>query len=305
VLARSFVSFCCALNLLLAADLGYGQAPTVATALGDIQKTYNFEPSKLSFAEQYKRAPALTALWDRYDRNPRVYREALRTALESANARELLYCDGGMLLLAKSQLAEDLDLGLRSISKCSLAEIEHTPYFYTLHTLAVRGVDTLDLQFRMLAQPRYQVYIVAHSLTLGQDYAFLYPLLVQDEAKYVLRLIERAKTEKNATAAATLIKAIWYAATPEAERALQALVSGATHSPAIRESARKANEQTRFIRSLGADDPKLNQLRELIGSDAGAGEAELRSKRRARMRSVSDEALIELEAYTAFLYRSF
>jgi hypothetical protein len=56
---------------------------------------------------------------------------------------------------------------------------------------------------------------------------------------------------------------------------------------------------------LGAGDPRLNQLRELIGSDADAGEAELRSKRRARMRSVSDEALIELEAYTAFLYRSF
>jgi hypothetical protein len=61
----------------------------------------------------------------------------------------------------------------------------------------------------MLAKPKYQVYIVAHSLTLGQDYAFLYPLLVQEEAKYVPRLFERAKTEKNATAAVTLINAIW------------------------------------------------------------------------------------------------
>ena len=65
------------------------------------------------------------------------------------------------------------------------------------------------------------------------------------------------------------------------------------------------NEQTRFIRSLSGDDVRLHKLRELIGRDAQAGEAELRSKRRARMRSISDEALIELEAYTAFIYQSF
>jgi hypothetical protein len=207
----------------------------VASALADIQKTYNFEPSKLSFDEQYKRAPALSSLWGRYDKAPDAYRDALRKALTSAGARELLYCDGAMLLLAKSQVPEDLDLGLRSIAKCSLAEIEHTPYFYTMHALAVRGVDILDLQFRMLAKPKYQVYIVPHSLTLGQDDAFIYPLLVQDETKYLSRLVDRAKVEKYLQASTTLTKAIWYAATPQAEKSLRSLASNGPYSPAIRD----------------------------------------------------------------------
>jgi len=72
-----------------------------------------------------------------------------------------------MQLLAKSKLPEDLNLGLQSISKCSLAEIEHTPYFYTMHALASRGIDTLDLQFRILAKPKFSAYIVPHALNLG------------------------------------------------------------------------------------------------------------------------------------------
>jgi hypothetical protein len=47
--ANSFLSFCCVLNLLLVADLGYGQTPTVDAAFRDLQSTYNFDPSKLSF----------------------------------------------------------------------------------------------------------------------------------------------------------------------------------------------------------------------------------------------------------------
>jgi len=35
-----------------------------------------------------------------------------------------------------------------------------------------------------------------------------------------------------------------------------------------------------------------------------AREEEIRSNRRARMRAISDEALHELDAYTALLYRS-
>src|SRR5207253_3553412 len=64
------------------------QKPTAATALRNIQNTYDFDPSKLSFEEQAKRAPTLSALWDRYDKTSDVYRDALRTALKTPDARE-------------------------------------------------------------------------------------------------------------------------------------------------------------------------------------------------------------------------
>src|SRR5206468_11472555 len=45
---------------------------------------------------------------------------------------------------------------------------EHTPYFYTMHALASRGIDTLNLQFRILAKPKFSAYIVAYALNLGR-----------------------------------------------------------------------------------------------------------------------------------------
>jgi len=70
-----FFSIFCLLSLPTSA---HAQKPTAATALRDIQNTYNFDPSKLSFEEQAKRAPTLSALWDRYDKTSDVYRDTLR-----------------------------------------------------------------------------------------------------------------------------------------------------------------------------------------------------------------------------------
>ena len=75
-----FFSIFCLLSLPTSA---HAQEPTAATALRDIQNAYNFDPSKLSFEEQAKRAPTLSALWDRYDKTSDVYRDALRTALKT------------------------------------------------------------------------------------------------------------------------------------------------------------------------------------------------------------------------------
>ena len=50
----------------------------------------------------------------------------------------MLYCDGGMLLLAKSRIPDDRLLGLNAVSKCTLSEIQQTPYFYMLQLLAGR-----------------------------------------------------------------------------------------------------------------------------------------------------------------------
>src|SRR5438093_11724223 len=93
-----FFSIFCLLSLPTSA---HAQEPTAATALRDIQNTYNFDPSKLSFEDQAKLALTLTALCDGYDEASDVYLGALRTALHTPDHRELLYCDGRMHLLAQ------------------------------------------------------------------------------------------------------------------------------------------------------------------------------------------------------------
>lgn len=281
------------------------QPAAVDDARRDIQRTYDFEPSTMTFSEQAQRAPELSKLWDRYDKTPETYRAALRAALAADGQRELLYCDGGMLLMAKSKEAADRELGLRSIAKCSFAEIEHTPYFYMMHQLAREGVDTLELQWPMLRKPQYSVFVVQHAMNLGQNYAFMYPLMMQDESRYVPRLVERLKTEADSTAQKTLLTAIFYSATPQAEAALRAIAESDSSFPV--EARAEAAKAVGFIDRVRTE-PLPDRVKLAMaapGIDPDAPQAELRTKRKARMRSVSDEALMELGVYTRLLYRTF
>ena len=277
---------------------------SVEEALQDIRATYDFEPSKMSFDEQARRAPTLSALWSRYARKPETYGPALRTALRTSDGRELMYCDGGMLLLAKQTAPDDQALGLKSLERCSLAEIQHTPYFYTLNALAARGMDTINLQFRILEKPKYSVFIVQHALTLGQDYAFLYPLLIQDEQTYVARIDNRLQAEQEPTAQKSLVRALWYSATAEAENALRTFVASPAASSLAKDDARRLLERTDAERKWPTSNATLKRVLANLGLKNEPAEAELRTKRRARMRSISDEALHDLEAYTTLIYRA-
>ena len=279
------------------------QSQEVSELRADIRATYDFDPSAMTFDEQARRAPSLSGLWDRFAKNPEPYRQALRDELRNEGNRELLYCDGGMLLLAKSDASEDRQLGLDSLRKCSLAEIQHTPYFYTLHRLATRGVDTFDLQARILSKPKYSIFIVQHALTLGQDYAFLYPFLVQQESIYVSRLVALLQASTDATAQRSIIRALWYAATREAEAAVRAASSDVRIAESARADARQLLQGLGTVRTWKEGSPTLKRVREMVRAAPNATDAELRAKRMARMRSISDEALYELEAYTALLYR--
>ncbi len=193
-----------------AAFIALAARASVDEAMRDILKTYDFDPATMSFDEQAARAPTLSKLGSRFEKSHKVYRDALRVLLAQGGAGEMLYCDGGMLLLQNATSVADKGLGLQFIQKCSLAEIQQTPYFHAMHSQALAGVDTIELQYKMLTKPKYQVFIPMHALTLAQDYAFAYPLLVQDEAKYTKRLVEKLETERDPTALNTLLLALWH-----------------------------------------------------------------------------------------------
>jgi hypothetical protein len=302
---RASVALVAAIANLVFASAVHAQSPAIEAARKDIEATYDFDPGTMTFSQQAERAPSLSKLWDRYNRSRDDYAAALRQALAVNGQRELLYCDGGMLLLAKSTLPEDRRLALASVGKCSLAEIEQTPYFYTLHQLAREGFDTLDMQYRMLEKPHYAAYIVAHAMNLGQNYAFIYPLLVQDESGYVPRIMERLKTEADPTAIKTLTMALYYAATPQSEAALRVMArAGSRYPAAVREAAEPMVKRIDEVRSPMTL-PVITTKRLMVGIPGDLSSVDLRARRKARMRSISDEALMELEVYTAMLYRTF
>ncbi|MDH5326960.1 MAG: hypothetical protein OEZ58_08810 [Gammaproteobacteria bacterium] len=283
---------------------GVTQAEKPATiATNDIVATYSFDPTTMSFDEQAKRAPELGKLWSRFHKSPESYRVAMRELLGKDGQSEMLYCDGGMLFLQEARLESDKKLGLKSIMKCSLVEIQHTPYFYTMHREAVAGMDTMELQFRILTKPKYQVFIPHHALTLGQDYAFVYPLLVQDERKYVEQIIDKTKVEKDETALKTLLLALYYAATARSEYTIRSIGNNKQTPPEVQKRAKEMTEQ---IGEMRKNDPtKIHDWlkRNMVEISPSATEPDLRAARRKRMQAISDEALMELDMYTLLIYQ--
>jgi hypothetical protein len=267
-----------------------------------ILKTYDFEPSKMTYDEQVSQSNNLSKLWGMAEKSRTEYIESLRKLLLQPNQHEILYCDGGMLLLSLSQIKDDTSLGIKSLSRCSMAEIEHTPYFYTMHSLANRGIDTFDLQLKMLEKPKYSVFIVPHVLTLGQSYAFTYPLLVQDEKQYISRLLKRLNIEKDATAQQSLALVIWHAATPESEQALTQFLSNPLIAKETSETIKNVLQSLKDIRATNLD-KSFDKDFEYLGINRDSSIETLRQKRRERMRSISDEALEELRFYTALIYQ--
>lgn len=293
---------CALLSLAFAAAVHAQSA--LESARKDIQSTYSFDPGSMTFEQQEARAPSLTRLWDRYDKSPEIYRVALRGVLSAEGERELLYCDGGMLLLVKSKAPDDRHLALASIAKCELSEIEYTPYFHAVYDLAREGFDTLDMQLRFLTRPKFCAVVGRRGLSLPQDYSFLFPLMVQEESRYVGRIAERLKVEDDPTALKSLTLALYYAATPQAEAALRAAARpGSPFSAAAREAAAKMVVRIDEARSATMLIPVT--YRRIVSGIWTGGEADLRAKRNARMRSLSEETLRDLDLYAPMLYRTF
>jgi hypothetical protein len=295
----------CLLILALLLSTGTAQAATAADKAGrDIVKTYAFDPTRMSIEDQEKKVQGLADLWSRFHDNPDDYLPAMRKLLAKQGNTEMLYCDGGMLLLDEATQPADKTLGLQSISKCSLFEIEQAGYFYTLHKEALDGTDTLELQFKMLSKPNFQVYDSLHNLTLDQDFAFVYPLLVQDESRYFNRLADRLKIEQDTTARQTLLAAIYYAATPESEKTLNTVADDKSLPPAVRLRAQVFLKRIADMRKIEPDKIYEWMKQNRFDLSTTASENDLRTARRNRMRDISHDALRELDIYTLLIYQA-
>ena len=252
----------------------------------EIRETYTFRPHELSDRQIQENAKRLDAFWDKAKADSASYVPAIREELGSADAPIFFLYDGSTLLLSLSDTAPDRALALRAISRCDVHDVQPSAYFHQVHGLAVRGEDTTEAALHVLSDPGFTVIVPQHALTLGQDYCLVYMLLPTDPGLWRPRVIERLATETDPTAQRSLLLLLWYDQTPESDAAIG-----------------------RFAASSDKPGPSRERARELLQRNGAAGpfasfratfrsEASIRSARRARMASVSDEALIDLDSLT-------
>jgi hypothetical protein len=254
-----------------------------------IQHTYNFQPHLLSNPEITAKSAVLDQFWTKAKAQPSLYIPALREELGDFKNPPFFLYDGSMLLLSLSDTAEDRQTALAAMARCDLRDVQAKDYFLQVHRIATLNENTTAAAFHILEQPKFQVFIPQHVLTLGQNYMLVYMLLPTDQDYWLQPGLDRLETEHDETAQKSLLLLLWYAQTDAADQAISAFAADASKPSASRTYAKEL---------AGAQDKIGSKERTRA---ANSSEAEWRQKRRERLKAVSDEALIDLDDYTLML----
>jgi hypothetical protein len=254
-----------------------------------IQQVYNFQPHLLSNQQISEKSAVLDKFWTRAKSERSRYVPGLREELVNFNNPPFFLYDGSALLLSLSDTPADRKIALAGMSHCDLRDVQTSDYFRQVHRLATLGEDTTAAAFHVLEDPKFKVFIPQHSLMLGQDYVLIYLLLPTDPDYWVQPAVRRLASEQNETAQKSLLLLLWYAQTRESDEAIAAFPADASRPSASRSYAKEIMRRSE----------KVGRKQTLDASSST--EASLRQKRRERMKSVSDEALIDLDDYTMML----
>jgi hypothetical protein len=254
-----------------------------------IQQTYNFQPHLLSKQQIDQESVLLDQFWTKAKTEQSRYVPALRQELSDFNNPPFFLYDGSALLLSLSDSPADRKIALAAMAHCDLRDVQSKDYFLQVHRMATLNEDTTAAALHVLEQPKFAVFIPQHVLTLAQNYILIYLLLPTDQDYWLQPAMDRLKTEKDETALKSLLLLLWYAQTDAADQTLFAF-AGDVSKP----STSRAYAQELIHRK---DKIGLIQRTEALGST----ETSLRQKRRDRLKAVSDEALIDLDDYTAIL----
>jgi len=253
----------------------------------EIQTIYNFQPHTLNKTQIAEKSTVLDQFWNKAKSQPDVYAPALRRELADFSNPPYFLFDGSELLRSLSSDPADRKIILAAVAHSDLRDLQSKAYFLLVHYMAGLGEDTTAAAFHILEDPKFQVFIVQHVLTLGQDYCLIYMLLPTNQDLWIQPAIQRLHGESDVTAQKSLLLLLWYAQTPESDKAI-AQFSADPGKPGAAKAY--AAELVKRNGSVG--------LAARVGAFTESEES-LRQARRERMKAVSDEALDDLDSYTA------
>jgi hypothetical protein len=253
----------------------------------EIQSIYNFQPHTLSAAQITQKSALLDQFWNKAKSQHGDYTAGLRRELADFSNPPFFFFDGSKLLMSLSSDPADRKIILSAITHTDLRDVQFRDYFLLIHSMAAQGEDTTGAAFHILVQPKFQVFIPQHSLTLAQDYCLLYMLFPTDQDFWIPPAIERLHSENDVTAQKSLLLLLWYSQTSDSDK-----VIGEFSTNPSKPEASKAYA-IELARREGSVPVKVRE------AALATTEESLRRARRERLKAVSDEALYDLDSYTA------
>jgi hypothetical protein len=287
--AMTVTKCCWILTFLLLPLVVAGRQATSSTGdlHAEIHRVYNFQPHTLSDAQIAQESALLDQFWTKAKSQREVYVSGLRRELADFSNPPFFLFDGSKLLMSLSNDPADRKIILSAIAHSDLRDLQSRDYFLLVHSMAAQGEDTTAAAFHILAQPKFQVFIPQHSLTLGQNYCLIYMLLPTNQDLWLQSAIGRLHGENDVTAQKSLLLLLWYAQTSDSDNAIGEF---STDPGKPQASKAYANELVHRKESVGL---------KTRATPLTTTEESLRQARRERLKAVSDEALYDLDSYTA------
>jgi hypothetical protein len=252
-----------------------------------IQQVYNFKPHTLDEAQLNEKSAQLDQFWQAAKQTPAAYAAALRKELSDFSNPPFFLFDGSRLLLSLSEQPLDRPIILAAVAHCDPRDVQPINYLWLVHAMAIQNQDTTAAAFHILENPKFAVFVPQHALTLGQDFSLIYMLFPASSELWLGKTIDRLRHETDETAQKSLLLVLWYAQTPESDKAITNFSQNGKNLQATRTYA---NELLR----------KSTQLTTLLPLPTDqTSEQTLRQTRQERMKSISDESLLDFDRSTA------
>lgn len=273
-----------AILMILQGFHGFSQEPPSREEAfhSQIQSIYSFAPHELSREQIHEKSKELDQFWAMVTKDKATYLPLLRKELPDLRNSTFFGFDGSQLLLGLSTAPGDLRTALAAITRVDLRDIDHAEFLRVVHRLGTNGLDTSEAAFRVLGFPAFKAFIPQHSLTLGQNYSFIYLLFRMEERTFLPALQERIKSESNEAGQKSLLLALWYTCTAESRQAISAFAEDASKPEGPRTYAQELLARP-APKPGNLDSPKVLKLR---------------AQRRTALSSISDEALLDFDNLT-------
>jgi hypothetical protein len=236
----------------------------------EIDKIYDFIPSKLSTKEQGKKMPLLDKFWNKIKKDTSQYLPLLRTELKSNSHNPYFYYDCSGLLLNLSNSRADKELAVNAISKSDIGDIAREDYVRTLNRLANDGLDVTKPAIKILFEEKYSFYVPQHAMVFEKPYCLTFMLLPQKNLNYVDSLIAVFSKISQESQLSTLIT-LYYSYSCKGDNFIKSIIEDKNYKTEIRDFASKImtkheleKEELNYINSLGKfekDNLRTNALK--------------------------------------------
>lgn len=246
-----------------------------------IEETFNFSPHELSKEEQQQMFPKLDKFFEKVIANKEEYIQPLRNELQSTDHNPYFYFDGGILLIELSKEKSDLQIVADALVKSDLRDLPPKMYIEHLMRLSVAEVDVIDPALHVFDDPTFQVFIPQHTMLLNQGEALKFILPRYDPELYVTKLTNRFDLADSVTTKIQILDLLFYASNCEADRFINSVYQDKNEVSEVKNHAST-------MATMKIENRKQNEKKQ----------AQLRSKIRATLTRISDEALYELFNFT-------